>query len=139
MDIFNRPPAISEDTVQYTLYPAQQSTDKVSVLTLATVLKAYADDLLPGFLWHRDPFELKIVSDTNGWALEGIMRVGDCIDDEWCVVWLLREISKKWDIAIKSVPLHRVLHFSCLNQTTECRTPTESFFSSRQLRPSHPG
>jgi len=106
MDIFNRPPAISEDTVQYTLYPPPQSTDKVSVLALATVLKSYADGLLPGFLWHRDPFELKIASDTNGWVLEGTMRVGDCIDDEWCVVWLLREISKKWDVAIRSAPLH---------------------------------
>ena len=115
MDIFNRPPAISEDTVQYRLYPAQQSTDKVSVLTLATVLKCYADDLLPGFLWRRDPFELKIVPDANGWALEGTMRVGDCVDDEWCIVWLLREISNKWDVGIRFVPLRRRLpYFSCL-------------------------
>ena len=105
MDIFNRPPAISEDTLQYRLYPTRQSADKVSVLALATVLKSYADDLLPGFLWHRDPFELKVVSDTDNWLLEGTMRVGDCIDDEWCTVWLLREISKKWDIAIRSVRL----------------------------------
>jgi hypothetical protein len=28
------------------------------------------------------------------------MRVGDSIDDEWCVVWLLRELSEKWDCAI---------------------------------------
>lgn len=28
------------------------------------------------------------------------MRVGDSIDDEWCVVWLLREVSEKWDCAI---------------------------------------
>ena len=139
MDIFNRPPAISEDTVQYRLYPKQQSTDKVSVLALATVLKTYADDLLPGFLWHRDPFELKIASDTKGWRLEGIMRVGDCVDDEWCVVWLLREISKKWDIAIRSVPHHHIPHSSCSNQTTECQTQMESFSSSRQLRPSRLG
>ena len=139
MDIFNRPPAISEDTVQYRFYPTQQSTNKVSVLTLATVLKRYADELLPGFLWHRDPFELKVVSDANGWVLEGIMRVGDCIDDEWCVVWLLREISKKWDIAIRSIPPHHIPHFACSNSTTECRTRTESFFLSRQLRSSRLG
>ena len=114
MDIFNRPPAISEDTVQYRLYPAEQSADKVSVLTLATVLKSYTDGLLPGFLWHRDPFELKVASDTNGWILEGTMRVGDCIDDEWCVVWLLREISKRWDIAIRSVYFH-LSYFPCSN------------------------
>jgi len=106
MDIFNRPPAISEDTVQYRLYPAQQSSDKVSVLTLAAVLKNHVDSLLPGFLWHRDPFELKVVPDENCWLLEGTVRVGDCIDDEWCVVWLLREISKKWDVVIRSDPSH---------------------------------
>ena len=105
MDIFNRPPAISEDTIQYRLYPPQQSADKVSVLALATVLKSHADELLPGFLWHRDPFELKVVSDTHGWLLEGTVRVGDCVDDEWCIVWLLREISKKRDVVIRSIPL----------------------------------
>jgi hypothetical protein len=138
MDIFNRPPAISEDTVQYRLYPAQQSADKLSVLTLATVLKSYADDLLPGFLWHRDPFELKVVSGTNGWVLEGTVRVGDCIDDEWCVVWLLWEISKKWEVAIRSVPLH-LTRFSYPKYSIACRTRTEIFSSSKQLRSYRPG
>ena len=133
MDTFNRPPAISEDTVQYRLYPAQQSADKISVLTLATVLKSYVDGLLPGFLWHRDPLEFKVVSYTDGWMLEGTMRVGDCIDDEWCVVWLLREISKKWDIAIKSVSL-RLSHFPCSNHPVVYRIRTESFFSSKRPR-----
>jgi hypothetical protein len=138
MDVFNRPPAISEDTVQYRLYPAQQSADKVSVLTLATVLKSHVDELLPGFLWHRDPFELKVVSDTDRWLLEGTVRVGDCVDDEWCVVWLLREISKKWDIMIRSVPL-RLIHFPYSNCSAACRTRTESSSSSKQLRSYRPG
>lgn len=28
--------------------------------------------------------------------LEGRMRVGDAVDDEWLVVWLLTQVSKKW-------------------------------------------
>lgn len=24
------------------------------------------------------------------------MRVGDAVDDEWLVVWLLREVSRRW-------------------------------------------
>ena len=139
MDIFNRPPAISEDTVQYRLYPAHQSTDKVSVLALATVVKSHADSLLPGFLWHRDPFELKVASDANGWILEGIMRVGDCIDDEWCVVWLLREISKKWDIAIRFVSLHLPHSSRSKYYLTASQIRTENFFSSKQLRFYRPG
>ncbi|KAK0198551.1 SGT1 protein-domain-containing protein [Armillaria mellea] len=103
MDIFNRPPAISEDTLQYALYPPQSLSDKPSVTTFAACMHTYVDSLLPDFIWHRDAFELKVVPnpDFDGqWMLEGRMRVGDSVDDEWCTVWLLKEISNKWDVAI---------------------------------------
>jgi hypothetical protein len=32
----------------------------------------------------------------SGRRLEGRMRIGDSVDDEWLVVWLLRDISKTW-------------------------------------------
>ncbi|PBL00901.1 SGT1-domain-containing protein [Armillaria gallica] len=103
MDIFNRPPAISEDTLQYALYPPQSLSDKPSVITLAACMHTFVDSLLPDFIWHRDAFELKVVPnpDFEGqWMLEGRMRVGDSVDDEWCTVWLLKEISNKWDVVI---------------------------------------
>ncbi|KAG2156499.1 SGT1-domain-containing protein [Suillus bovinus] len=110
MDIFNRPPSISEDTIQYTLYPPPALGEKSSVTTLAACVQAYVSELLPDFIWHRDPFEVKVVKDVNSapardnkWMLEGRMRVGDSVDDEWCVVWILREISKKWDFAISVI------------------------------------
>jgi hypothetical protein len=28
--------------------------------------------------------------------LEGRMRVGDAVDDEWLVAYLLRQVSKRW-------------------------------------------
>ena len=31
-----------------------------------------------------------------GATLEGRMRIGDAVDDEWLVVWLLRSISRSW-------------------------------------------
>ncbi|EIW64525.1 SGT1-domain-containing protein [Trametes versicolor FP-101664 SS1] len=102
-DIFNRPPTISEDTLQYCLYLPQDQTDRVSATALATLMIEYTQTLLPEHLWHRDSFELKVAPDPEGdkdsWVLEGRMRVGDCIDDEWCAVWLLRELTKKWDVA----------------------------------------
>ncbi|KAK0233331.1 SGT1 protein-domain-containing protein [Armillaria fumosa] len=103
MDIFNRPPAISEDTLQYALYPPQSLSDKPSVITFAACMHTYVDSLLPNFIWHRDAFELKVVPnpDVDGqWMLEGRIRVGDSVDDEWCTVWLLKEISNKWDVVI---------------------------------------
>ncbi|KAL7285726.1 hypothetical protein ACG7TL_000831 [Trametes sanguinea] len=103
-DIFNRPPTISEDTLQYLLYLPEDQSDRVSATTLATLMIEYTQSLLPDHLWHRDSFELKVAPDPEGnkdkWVLEGLMRVGDCIDDEWCAVWLLRELSRKWDIVI---------------------------------------
>ncbi|KAJ2928898.1 hypothetical protein H1R20_g8201, partial [Candolleomyces eurysporus] len=102
-DIFNRPPSIAEDTLQYTIYPPPNLTDKASVTTFAACFQSYIEILLAEFIWHRDAFELKVVpnpEDDDAWILEGRMRVGDCVDDEWCVVWLLREISSKWDVVI---------------------------------------
>ncbi|EDR15436.1 uncharacterized protein LACBIDRAFT_301759 [Laccaria bicolor S238N-H82] len=103
MDIFNRPPAISEDTLQYTIYPAQNVSDKAAVTTFAAVLIDYVDILLPDHIWHRDAFEVKVVPHPevkDNWILEGRMRVGDSVDDEWCTVWLLKEISSQWDLVI---------------------------------------
>ncbi|KAG6817605.1 hypothetical protein H0H87_006233 [Tephrocybe sp. NHM501043] len=104
MDIFNRPPTIAEDTLQYTLHLPKDLSDKAAATTFATCIRTYVDTLLPEIIWHRDAFELKVVADpnpdNNGWMLEGRMRVGDCVDDEWCIVWLLREVSAKWDLVI---------------------------------------
>jgi SGT1 protein len=101
--IFNRPPSIAEDTVQYALYPSESSSDRTSVTSLALAVQHFVDSLSTDFLWHRDFFQVKVVqdSDRSGWFLEGRMRVGDSIDDEWCVVWLLRQVSEKWDITIR--------------------------------------
>jgi hypothetical protein len=107
MDVFNRPPAIAEETLHYSIYPPQDLCDKPSATSLAACIASYVESLLPGFIWHRDPFDLKVVSDPDsecdGWMLEGTMRVGDCVDDEWCVVWLLKEISARWDVAVRHV------------------------------------
>jgi hypothetical protein len=106
MDIFNRQPSISEDTIQYSIYPPADVSDKASVTALAACITDFVNSTLPNFIWHRDAFEVKVVSNTGNagsWILEGRMRVGDCIDDEWCAVWLLKEASSKWDLVIKYV------------------------------------
>ena len=121
MDIFNRTPDISEDTIYYSLYPSTNSSDRASVASLALLIEDAVNSLLPNHIWHRDNFELRAVPDksisTSGlkssqgekvasnnderWMLEGQMRVGDSVDDEWLVVWLLREISSRYDVIIR--------------------------------------
>ncbi|KAJ1310366.1 hypothetical protein OPQ81_007104 [Rhizoctonia solani] len=108
MDIFKLAPQVAEDTLEYSLYP--RSHDK-SPATLRTLILEYVAGLLPSnFLWHRDSFEITVqypdqrgskpVQNTSKWNFYGRMRVGDCVDDEWCAVWLLKEISAKWDLAV---------------------------------------
>jgi hypothetical protein len=118
MDIFNRPPSISEDTLHYTIYAPLNSSDKASVTALAASISNQVNTMLPNFVWHRDAFEIKLVQDqdnTESWNLEGRMRVGDSVDDEWCTVWLLKEISSIWDVAIRyfflggNLPVHQYL------------------------------
>ncbi|KAF8559346.1 SGT1-domain-containing protein [Imleria badia] len=101
-------PSISEDTLLYVLYPPPPLADDASCTSLAACITDLAPTLLPDFLWHRDPFQLKIAPDPDAPRaeqkniLEGRMRVGDAVDDEWCVVWLLREITKRWDIVVSA-------------------------------------
>jgi len=102
-------PSISEDTLLYVLYPPPPLADSASCTSLAACIHDLVPTLLPDLLWHRDPFQLKIAPDPDARrgedknVLEGRMRVGDAVDDEWCVVWLLREISKQWDVVVRSV------------------------------------
>lgn len=99
--IFDRPPQIAEDTVCYRLYLPLEQASKADAESLSTIAQVFIDELLPNHLWNRDSFELKPVKDDNGnsWLLEGIMRVGDCVDDEWLVVWILQQITSKCDVA----------------------------------------
>jgi hypothetical protein len=104
MDIFNRPQAIAEDTIYYTLYLPPNLSDKISATSFAASIIAFVESYLPNFVWNRDAFEVKIVSnpgDNSVWILEGRMRVGDCVDDEWFTVWLLKQISSKWEVVIR--------------------------------------
>ncbi|KDR84832.1 hypothetical protein GALMADRAFT_233248 [Galerina marginata CBS 339.88] len=103
MDIFNRPHSIAEDTLHFTIYPPPSLSDKASVISFAACIISRAEALLPpGFIWHRDKFDVKLAPNPDGerWILESRMRVGDSVDDEWCTVWLLKEISSKWDVVI---------------------------------------
>ncbi len=111
MDIFNRPPSVSEDTLQYTFYlnPSVSLSEAACVALGAQIRTTVHYKLPKSFLWHKDTFEVKLArllpheaSDlTPRWKLEGTMRIGDSIDDEWCVVWLLREISSTIDVAVR--------------------------------------
>jgi hypothetical protein len=97
-------PSIPEDTLHYTLHLPPNSPTEQDPSALALLITEYVESLLiQPWLWNRDSWELKVISqageldiDVEGGRLEGRMRVGDAVDDEWLVVYLLRQVSKKW-------------------------------------------
>ena len=95
-------PSIPEDTLHYTLHLASTAEEDES--SLAVLISDYVQSLLiQPWLWNKDAWELKVVEGCKH-KLEGRMRVGDAVDDEWLVVWLLREVSKRWkDLVIRCV------------------------------------
>jgi hypothetical protein len=93
-------PSIAEDTLHYTLHlPPKQEQNSAA---LALLITEYVESLLlQPWLWNKDSWELKVISESgeseeDGARLEGRMRVGDAVDDEWLVVYLLKEVSKRW-------------------------------------------
>lgn len=55
-----------------------------------------AEDLTKNYIWQRDSFNLEIVSRNSLLYLRGITSYGDCVEDEWLIVYILREISKQF-------------------------------------------
>lgn len=93
-------PTVSEDTLCYGLHLPSGKEEEAEAL--AVLISDYVHSLLiQPWLWNKDGWELKAAEGKRG-QLEGRMRVGDAVDDEWLVVWLLREISKRWkDLVIR--------------------------------------
>ncbi|KAL1407108.1 hypothetical protein Q8F55_006522 [Vanrija albida] len=94
-------PTIAEDTLHYVLHlPASSTRTEADEVALATLISTYVESLLTHpWLWNKDAWELK----AGHGKLEGTMRVGDAVDDEWLVVWLLREVSKRWPELVISI------------------------------------
>ncbi|KAF9147732.1 hypothetical protein BG015_010584 [Linnemannia schmuckeri] len=65
-----------------------------------TLISSIVAEVCEDYIWHKDAFSLTITSGqgkgpTGQPYLRGQTRFGDSIDDEWIVVHLLREITKR--------------------------------------------
>ncbi|KAG0022078.1 hypothetical protein BGZ80_001118 [Entomortierella chlamydospora] len=65
-----------------------------------TLISSIVAELAQGYIWHKDAFSLRIESNKGKFPssrpyLRGETKVGDCLDDEWLIVFLLREITKR--------------------------------------------
>ncbi|KAF2348700.1 Ecd family [Trinorchestia longiramus] len=93
------------DVIQYWLFPLGSDG---SVVTSEAELKSYSQvyltALLPHmetYIWNQDHFNLRVVKENVTHGLEGAVPnhlygescVGDYIEDEWYITYLLRELS----------------------------------------------
>ncbi|KAH0543997.1 hypothetical protein FGG08_001764 [Glutinoglossum americanum] len=92
------PKRLPEDCVQYTLYILNAELNGNELLArLEHVMSAalkLTDSLLGGYIWQREKFMLEISQIDELKLLTGCTNYGDSVEDEWFIVYILRELSK---------------------------------------------
>lgn len=114
-DIFDRPTI--EDCVYYTLYiqiPSSISSDNDTkkgsyIQDQCLLINSFISQWTHDYIWHKDPFTLAVSSenktslDGKYGVIKGQTRFSDNIEDEWFIVWLIFEITKKFEGVIASI------------------------------------
>jgi hypothetical protein len=94
------PKRLPEDTVEYAVYIIDAKLAEAQIRSrLNAVLQAASDlikKLLKDYIWQRDTFSLNLKRETGSWLLRGRTNYGDSVSDEWLIVFLLRELSRKF-------------------------------------------
>ena len=87
------------DVCKYTLH-LDPTLIKDESSQIATDILTFVHSASPSYIWHRESFNLRLLTNVVGnqgrLALQGETQFGDCVDDEWYIVWLLREITRQW-------------------------------------------
>ncbi|KAJ1948368.1 hypothetical protein EC988_005204 [Linderina pennispora] len=82
----------------------QLVTDPQVLLDWEARLFAFIAERTAGFIWNRDP--LRIFTNTGKLRalprISGWMMHDDAVDDEWLVVWVLREATRQFPDIIVS-------------------------------------
>ncbi|KAI8852485.1 SGT1 protein-domain-containing protein [Chytridium lagenaria] len=90
--------------IEYKIYP--DPLHHTSMVDLAALIMSFVGRWTAGHLWHKEPFLLVPVGrapEIDEPFLMGRTKFGDCIDDEWFIVFLLKEITKEFPHLIVSV------------------------------------
>ncbi|XP_050832471.1 protein ecdysoneless homolog [Serinus canaria] len=95
-----RRPALPEDAVRYRLFAAAAAGPDGEALLrrCAELALVRFAPLLASYVWQRQPFRLRYVPRRGGTPahLGGTTVFGDNVEDEWFIVYLLREITREF-------------------------------------------
>ncbi|KAJ3186932.1 hypothetical protein HDU85_006969 [Gaertneriomyces sp. JEL0708] len=98
------------DAVTYEIYrkATKASADEIleEAQELAIIASSYVSQWTDGYIWHNEPFALSVApsgSEKGLVKVQGKTRFGDAIDDEWFIVFLLRELALHFPDIVLSV------------------------------------
>ena len=85
---------MDEDFVEYHIYPTEPMSESQLGDLRDTALKHLAVYIVD-YLWHIDPFHLKIIPGKVGEAghLSGKLHFGDNIEDEWFAIAIVLRLT----------------------------------------------
>ncbi|KAF3386294.1 Protein ecdysoneless [Penicillium rolfsii] len=106
-------PELPDDSVEYFIYHLPTPTPAVideaaearaRLLDVQRTAAELTKELLKEYIWQRESFRLEIKKENGISSLHGRTNYGDSIEDEWVIVYLLRELTKRHkDIWVKVV------------------------------------
>lgn len=97
------PRNMPEDCVEYTIYIIDTKLTDLEIRKKLRQMQVAASsltkDLLKDFIWQRESFYLDLEREGGRSFLRGRTNYGDSVEDEWLIVYLLRELSKQFSQA----------------------------------------
>ena len=102
---------ISDDCVEYRIYftGSGDCDENFALATLSSVLSE-VKQLSKAWLWHSEEFSLEVVRSESPedctkapTHLYGLTHFGDNLDDEWFIVYMLLELTKKFTDLVVSL------------------------------------
>ncbi|NXV11646.1 ECD protein, partial [Cepphus grylle] len=90
--------ALAEDAVRYRLFAAAAAGGEALLRRCAEAIVVRLAPLLSTYIWQRQPFRLRCVparGDTPA-HIGGTTLFGDNVEDEWFIVYLVREITREF-------------------------------------------
>ncbi|KAG4443132.1 hypothetical protein IFR05_001364 [Cadophora sp. M221] len=95
------PKRLPEDCVEYSLFiiDSRLNSQKELLGRLEDVRKAslkLTESLLKEYIWQREAFKLELESGKGLMYLHGLTNYGDSVEDEWLIVYILKELSTQF-------------------------------------------
>ncbi|KAJ1325604.1 SGT1-like protein [Microdochium nivale] len=92
------PRKLPENCVEYVLVAIDKHLETRKLLSELEHVRKLAlqscADLTKDYIWQRDGFQLQIKSEGSLHYLHGTTDYGDSVEDEWLIVFLLRELTR---------------------------------------------